>query len=68
MTCDGRGEGIVTSVDEIIHKVHSPHGILHLLNGFLHLIHFSLQAWHPLSDGTFGLISSFNAVLHPLIL
>ena len=62
MTRDGRGEGRVSSVDEIIHMVCLPHEVLHLLHGLLHLVHFSLQMWHTLSDNTFGLISSFGVV------
>ena len=55
MTCDGCDEGRVSSVDEIIHRVHTSHGVLHL-------VHFSLQMWHPSSDSTSGLISSFNTI------
>ena len=62
MTRDGRGEGRVSSVDEIIHMVRLPHEVLHLLHGLLHLVHFSLQMWHTLSDNSFGLISSFGVV------
>ena len=62
MTRDGRGEGRVCSVDEIIHMVRLPHEVLHLLHGLLHLVHFSLQMWHTFSDDTFGLISSFSVV------
>ena len=68
MTCDGRSEGRVNSVDEIVHMFRSLHGVLHLLHGLSHLIHLSLQIWHPSSNGASGLISSFNVVLCPSIL
>ena len=42
MTRDGRSEGEVSSVDEIIYMVCSPHGVLHLLHGLFNLVHFSL--------------------------
>ena len=60
MTYDGRDEGKFSSVDEIIHMVHPSHGLLHL-------VHFSFQMWHTLSDDTSELISSFSAVLCPSI-
>ena len=67
MTCDGRGEGRVSSMDKIIHVVCFPHGALHLLHGFLHLVHFSLQVWYPASDGTSGLVSFFDTIFRPSI-
>ena len=67
MTHDGCGEGKVNSVDEIIHMIRPPHGV-HLLHGLFHLVHLSLQMWHPLSDDTSRLISSFSAVLRPSII
>ena len=68
MTRDGRGEGRVSSVDKIIHMVRSPHKVLHLVHSFLHLVYLSLQVWHPPSDNTSRVFSSFNAVLRPSIL
>ena len=67
MTCDRRGEGRVSFVNEVTHMVYPPLGVFHLLHSFLHLVHFSLQVWHPLSDGTSRLISSFDAILGPFI-
>ena len=67
MTCDGRNEGIVSLMDKVIHVICLPLGVLHLLHGFFHLIHFSLQVWYPTSDSTSGLVS-FSIVLNPSIL
>ena len=67
MTCDGHNEGGISHMDEIIHMVCSPHGILHLFHGSFHLVHLPPQIWYSTSDDTSGLIS-FNIVHSPFIL
>ena len=60
---DGRNKGGICPVDEIIHMVHSSHGILHFFHSSLHLVHFSLQMQYPSSDSAPGLVP-FNIVLN----
>ena len=64
MTRDGRNEGGISPMDEVIHMICSPHGILHLLHGSIHLVHLPFQMWYPTSNGTSRLVS-FSIILSP---
>ena len=66
MIRDGRNEGGIRLVDEVIHVICFPHGILHLFHGSFHLVHLPLQMWYPTSNDTSGLIS-FSIILNPFI-
>ena len=57
----------INPVDDVIHMICSPHGILHLFHSSFHLVHLTFQMWYPTSNGTFGLVS-FNIILNPFIL
>ena len=67
MTCDGRNEGGINPVDEIIHVICYSHGILHLFHGSFHLVQLPFQIWYPTSNGFSGLVF-FSIILGPFIL
>ena len=46
MTRDGRNEGGISLVDEVIHMICSPHGILYLFHSSFHLVHLFFQMWY----------------------
>lgn len=68
MIDDRHCKGKVNYVDEIIHVMHTPHGVSHFLHRLLHLVHLLLQVWYLLSSNASGLISSFGTILYPSIL
>ena len=67
MTHDGRDDGGISPVDEVIHMIFSPHRTLHLFYGSFHLVHLPFQMWYPTSNNSLGLVS-FSIILNPFIL